>query len=230
VNSRSAGVPTPPAAPVGPPGSQRPAELPVERRAGRTVLDASDIARVLTRVAHEVIERNRGTDEVVVLGIQTRGVHLARRLAGLLASLGGGTAVPVGALDISLYRDDVRLRPARALSETSVPAGGVDGKVVVLVDDVLYSGRTARAALTALDDIGRPRAVQLAVLVDRGHRELPIRADYVGRNLPTAREERVRVWSAEADGQDAVVLLPAAPAAAAPTGPTGSTDPTGAAS
>lgn len=213
MNSRSAGVSTAPAEPVGPPSPERPV--------GRTVLDASDIARVLTRVAHEVIERNRGTTEVVVLGIQTRGVHLARRLAGVLGSLGGGTPVPVGTLDISLYRDDVRLRPARALSETSVPAGGVDRKVVVLVDDVLYSGRTARAALTALDDIGRPRAVQLAVLVDRGHRELPIRADYVGRNLPTAREERVRVWSAEADGQDAVVLLPAAPAATGPTGPTG---------
>jgi len=188
--------------------------------AGRTVLDAADIARVLTRVAHEIIERNRGTTDVVVLGIQTRGVHLARRLAALVGSLGGGP-VPVGALDISLYRDDVRLRPARALSETSVPAGGVDGKVVVLVDDVLYSGRTARAALTALDDIGRPRAVQLAVLVDRGHRELPIRADYVGRNLPTARHERVRVRSAGTDGQDAVVLLSGAATTGAPTGATG---------
>lgn len=192
---------------------------------GRTVLDAADIARVLTRVAHEVIERNRGTADVVVLGIQTRGVHLARSLAGLIGSLGGGTPVPVGTLDISLYRDDVRLRPARALSETSVPAGGVDGRVVVLVDDVLCSGRTARAALTALDDIGRPRAVQLAVLVDRGHRELPIRADYVGRNVPTARGERVRVLSTETDGHDAVVLLPADPAPPAVV-----TDPTEAAS
>lgn len=191
------------------------------------MLDAADTARVLTRVAHEVIERNRGTADVVVVGIQTRGVHLARRLAGLIGSLGGGDPVPVGTLDISLYRDDVRLRPARALSETSVPVGGVDGKVVVLVDDVLYSGRTARAALTALDDIGRPRAVQLAVLVDRGHRELPIRADYVGRNLPTAREERVRVLSAETDGQDGVVLLPAEPAADAPSGPTDGVDVTG---
>lgn len=176
----------------------------------RTVLDGADIARVLTRIAHEVLERNRGGDDLVVLGIQTRGVHLAHRLAGLIGSLTGGEPVPQGVLDVSLYRDDIRLRPARPLSETSVPAGGVDGRVVVLVDDVLYSGRTARAALTALDDIGRPRAVQLAVLVDRGHRELPIRADYVGRNLPTAREERVRVRAAGPDGDDAVLLLPAA--------------------
>jgi len=180
----------------------------VDHLVGRTVLDAADIGRVLTRVAHEVVERNRGAADVVVLGIQTRGVHLARRLAATIGSLTGGTALPLGWLDVSLYRDDVRLRPARSLSETSIPAGGVDGSVVVLVDDVLYSGRTARAALTALDDIGRPRAVQLAVLVDRGHRELPIRADYVGKNLPTSRAERVYVRAAGPEGDDAVLLLP----------------------
>lgn len=175
---------------------------------GRTVLDAADIGRVVTRIAHEILERNRGAEDLVVLGIQTRGVVLAGRLADLVASL-SGRAQPQGSLDVSLYRDDIRLRPARALSETSIPPDGIDGRVVVLVDDVLYSGRTARAALTALDDIGRPRAVQLAVLVDRGHRELPIRADYVGRNVPTGRDEQVRVRSAEHDGVDAVVLLPA---------------------
>ena len=174
----------------------------------RTVLDEGDISRALTRITHEILERNRGPADLLLLGIPTRGVHLARRLAATIGSLTGGDPVPLGWLDVSLYRDDIRLRPARSLSETSVPEGGIDGKVVVLVDDVLYSGRTARAALTALDDIGRPRAVQLAVLVDRGHRELPIRADYVGKNLPTARDERVRVRAAGPDGDDAVVLLP----------------------
>lgn len=201
--------PTPQTAadPVVPAGNPSAAQ-PTGQAAGRTVLDAADIGRVLTRVAHEVLERNRGAADVVVVGIQTRGVHLARRLATTIGSLTGGPPLPLGWLDVSLYRDDIRLRPARSLSETAVPDGGIDDKVVVLVDDVLYSGRTARAALTALDDIGRPRAVQLAVLVDRGHRELPIRADYVGRNLPTARDERVRVRAAGPDGEDAVLLLP----------------------
>lgn len=184
------------------------ADVPGRAVAGRVVLDSADIARALTRIAHEILERNRGWDELVVLGLQTRGIGLATRLAGLVGSLGAGPPIAHGSLDVSLYRDDIRLRPARALSQTVVPAGGIDGRVVVLVDDVLYSGRTARAALTALDDIGRARAVQLAVLVDRGHRELPIRADYVGRNVPTARDEQVRVRTAASDGSDAVVLLP----------------------
>ena len=145
-----------------------------------------------------------GTD-VVLLGIPTRGVPLARRLAARLADT-EGVRVPVGSLDITLYRDDLRLRPARTLGRTEVPDTGIDGMVVVLVDDVLYSGRTVRAALDALNDIGRPRAVQLAVLVDRGHRELPIRPDYVGKNLPTAKRELVRVLLTETDGEDAVTL------------------------
>ncbi|MGN6599145.1 MAG: bifunctional pyr operon transcriptional regulator/uracil phosphoribosyltransferase PyrR, partial [Actinomycetes bacterium] len=148
---------------------------------GRVVLDAPDVARALTRIAHEILERNKGGADLILLGIPTRGVGLARRLAQRLAEI-EGAEVPVGALDVTMYRDDLRLRPARALEHTDIPAS-VDGKVVVLVDDVLYSGRTVRAALTALDDVGRPRAIQLAVLVDRGHRELPIRADYVGKNL-----------------------------------------------
>jgi pyrimidine operon attenuation protein/uracil phosphoribosyltransferase len=141
----------------------------------------------------------------VLLGIPTRGVPLARRLAARLDET-EGTRLAVGSLDITLYRDDLRLRPARALGRTEVPADGVDGKIVVLVDDVLYSGRTVRAALDALNDIGRPRAVQLAVLVDRGHRELPIRPDYVGKNLPTSKHEVVRVRLTETDGEDSVTL------------------------
>jgi pyrimidine operon attenuation protein / uracil phosphoribosyltransferase len=178
----------------------------------RDVLDAADVHRALTRIAHEIIERNKGASEIILLGIPTRGVPLARRLAQRIDSVEPGAApVPVGSLDITMYRDDLRLHPARALERTEVPEPGVDGKVVVLVDDVLYSGRTVRAALDALNDLGRPRAVQLAVLVDRGHRELPIRADYVGKNLPTSDRERVRVLLEEHDGRDAV-LLGSAPA------------------
>ncbi|MFI6701362.1 bifunctional pyr operon transcriptional regulator/uracil phosphoribosyltransferase PyrR [Streptomyces sp. NPDC050509] len=173
--------------------------------AARPVLEAPDIARVLTRIAHEIVERAKGADDVVLLGIPTRGVFLARRLAGKLAEITGRT-IPVGSLDITMYRDDLRLRPARALARTDIPADGVDGRLVVLVDDVLFSGRTIRAALDALGDIGRPRAVQLAVLVDRGHRELPIRADYVGKNLPTSLRETVKVQLAEEDGRDTVLL------------------------
>ncbi len=158
----------------------------------KAVLEADEIRRALTRIAHEILERTNGADDVVLLGIPTRGVPLARRLAERLAQV-EGRPVPAGSLDITMYRDDLRLRPARALGHTEVPASGVDDKVVVLVDDVLYSGRTVRAALDALGDIGRPRAVQLAVLVDRGHRELPIRADYVGKNLPTRLDEQVDV-------------------------------------
>jgi pyrimidine operon attenuation protein / uracil phosphoribosyltransferase len=171
----------------------------------KTVLEPAEIRRALTRIAHEILERTSGGDAVVLLGIPTRGVPLAQRLAERLEQV-EGRPVPAGSLDITMYRDDLRLRPARALGHTDIPPAGIDGKIVVLVDDVLYSGRTVRAALDALGDIGRPRAVQLAVLVDRGHRELPIRADYVGKNLPTSQREVVRVLLAEVDGQDAVQL------------------------
>jgi pyrimidine operon attenuation protein/uracil phosphoribosyltransferase len=180
-------------------------------RAARTVLEAAEIRRALSRIAHEILERTSGASDVVLLGIPTRGVPLAHRLAERLEQV-EGRPVPAGSLDITMYRDDLRLRPARALGHTEVPPAGIDGKIVVLVDDVLYSGRTVRAALDALGDLGRPRAVQLAVLVDRGHRELPIRPDYVGKNLPTSQREIVRVLLAEVDGQDAV-RLGASPAA-----------------
>ncbi|WP_263120253.1 bifunctional pyr operon transcriptional regulator/uracil phosphoribosyltransferase PyrR [Cellulomonas sp. RIT-PI-Y] len=172
------------------------------------VLGEQDVARALTRIAHEILERNRGGADVVVLGIPTRGVPLAQRLAERLAAVEPGieAARIVGALDVTMYRDDLAQHPTRAIGRTVEPAAGIDGKVVVLVDDVLFSGRTIRAALDAINDLGRPRAVQLAVLVDRGHRELPIRADYVGKNLPTSTSERVRVLVAEADGSDAVVI------------------------
>ncbi|MGN6243375.1 MAG: bifunctional pyr operon transcriptional regulator/uracil phosphoribosyltransferase PyrR [Motilibacteraceae bacterium] len=182
--------------------AQRPA--PPEEPA-RAVLDADDVARALTRIAHEVVERTKGADDVVLLGIPTRGVALARRLATRLGEIAGHD-VPVGALDITMYRDDLRMHPPRALARTEIPGDGIDGKLVVLVDDVLFSGRTIRAALDALNDLGRPRAVQLAVLVDRGHRELPIRADYVGKNLPTSLRETVKVQLAEEDGRDTVLL------------------------
>ncbi len=185
-------------------GAQSGAQTPVEA-GSRPVLDSSDIRRALTRIAHEIVERNKGSHEVVLLGIPTRGVHLARRLAERIVEV-EGTSVPVGSLDVTMYRDDLGLRPARSLEHTDIPPEGVDGRVVVLVDDVLFSGRTVRAALDALIDIGRPRAVQLAILVDRGHRELPIRADYVGKNLPTSLREAVSVLVSEIDGQDAVVL------------------------
>ncbi|HYF74251.1 MAG TPA: bifunctional pyr operon transcriptional regulator/uracil phosphoribosyltransferase PyrR [Nocardioides sp.] len=171
----------------------------------RVVLDDSDIARALTRIAHEILERNKGAADVVLLGIPTRGVPLAERIAARIAEV-EGYAVPVGSLDVTMYRDDLRMKPARALLPTQIPSGGIDGRTVVLVDDVLFSGRTIRAALDALNDIGRPRAVQLAVLVDRGHRELPIRADFVGKNLPTSLVERVKVSLAGIDEVDAVTI------------------------
>ncbi|GGS06396.1 MULTISPECIES: bifunctional pyr operon transcriptional regulator/uracil phosphoribosyltransferase PyrR [Streptomyces] len=171
----------------------------------RPVLEAQDIARVLTRIAHEIVERAKGADDVVLLGIPTRGVYLARRLAAKLEEI-TGTKIPVGSLDITMYRDDLRMKPARAIGRTEIPGDDLDGRLVVLVDDVLFSGRTIRAALDALGDLGRPRAVQLAVLVDRGHRELPIRADYVGKNLPTSLRETVKVQLQEEDGRDAVLL------------------------
>jgi pyrimidine operon attenuation protein / uracil phosphoribosyltransferase len=208
-SSARAGSQAGPGAGRGPlPGRQ--AAEPVQAGAVGTVIAPDDIRRALTRIGHEILERTGGAEEVVLLGIPTRGVPLARRLAARLAQTEGVT-LPVGSLDITMHRDDLRLRPARPLGHTEIPPSGIDGQIVVLVDDVLYSGRTARAALDALSDLGRPRAVQLAVLVDRGHRELPIRADYVGKNLPTSPAEVVRVLLTETDGEDRVVLQ-AAPA------------------
>lgn len=169
----------------------------------RVVLGQDDITRALRRMAHEIVERNKGTEDLVVLGIPSRGGPLARRLAQQLAKVEGHD-VPVGTIDVTLYRDDLRRNPTRKMERTHIPDGGIDDKVVVLVDDVLYSGRTIRAALDALGDEGRPRAVRLAVLIDRGHRDLPIRADHVGKNLPTSSSERVHVLLAESDGVDEV--------------------------
>ena len=169
-------------------------------------LSDADVARAVDRMAHQIIEHTaRGGFEVALLGIPTRGVPLAHRLTRRIADFAGVT-LPVGAVDITLYRDDLRLRGVRPLAETVVPDGGIDGRLVILVDDVLCSGRTVRAALDALTELGRPRAVQLAALVDRGHRELPIRADYVGKNLPTSREQKVRVLMTEVDGVDGVFV------------------------
>ena len=183
---------------------------------GRTVLDARDISRALTRISHEILERNKGSEDLVLLGIPTRGVALARRVADRIAKV-EGVQVPTGTLDITMYRDDLRRHPTRGPQHTEVPAGGIDGKTVVLVDDVLFSGRTVRAALDAMNDLGRPATVRLAVLVDRGHRELPIRADHVGKNLPSARTERVMVRLEEVDGYDEVRIAPNATDAAATT-------------
>lgn len=171
----------------------------------RVVADHSDIARALRRISHEIVENLKGSTDLVLLGIHSRGVPLAQRIASNIADIEGST-VPVGSLDVTLFRDDLRIRPAKALARTELPIGGIDGKTVVLVDDVLYSGRTIRAALDALNEFGRPRAVQLAVLVDRGHRELPIRADYVGKNLPTSHVEKVSVEISEIDEFDQVVI------------------------
>ena len=170
------------------------------------VLDQSDITRALSRIAHEILEREKGAQNLVLLGIPSRGVPLAHRIAERIAAIEPGSVPPVGSLDITMFRDDLRLRPARALERTDVPAGGIDGRTVVLVDDVLFSGRSVRAALDALSELGRPRAVRLAVLVDRGHREFPIRADYVGKNVPTSLRESVQVHVAEIDGVDEVVI------------------------
>jgi pyrimidine operon attenuation protein/uracil phosphoribosyltransferase len=188
------------------PGTSRP--IAGDPSVAHPVLDASDVQRALTRVAHEIVERNHGAAGVVVLGIPTRGVTLARRIAAKIADI-EGSSVPVGSLDVTMYRDDLRLRGVRALEPTDIPPDGIDDQTVVLVDDVLFSGRTVRSALDALSDIGRPTAVQLAVLIDRGHRELPIRADYVGKNIPTSLTETVHVLLAEHDGRDGVLLGPA---------------------
>lgn len=168
------------------------------------ILEAADIDRALKRISHEIIERNQGVENVVLLGIPTRGAYLAARLANILGEL--GAKVPQGVLDITMHRDDLRLRPPRPLLPTVLPVGGIEGKHVVLVDDVLFSGRTIRAALDAIGELGRPKSVQLAVLVDRGHRELPIRADYVGKNLPTSSSESVKVSLKEIDDVDGVEI------------------------
>lgn len=169
------------------------------------VLPAPDLTRALTRISHEILERNAGSANITLLGIPTRGAHLAMRIAEIIAKI-ENAPVQVGTLDITLHRDDLRLRPPRALMPTVIPALGVEGRDVILIDDVLYSGRTIRAALDALGEIGRPKTVQLAILVDRGHRELPIRADYVGKNIPTSREQSVVVHLTELDGVDEVIV------------------------
>ena len=170
----------------------------------RIVVDASELSRSLSRIAHEILEANRGSADLVLLGIPTRGVYLARRLATLIEGI-EGRPVRIGELDITMYRDDLRSNPTRNPARTSLP-GRIDDAVVVLVDDVLYSGRTIGAAIDALRDLGRPRAVRLAVLVDRGHRELPVAADHVGRTIQTAADEHVGVLLAEKDGRDAVAI------------------------
>ena len=171
----------------------------------RIVLQQADIARALTRISHEILESNRGPDNLVILGIPTRGVILAERIARLISDI-SARPVASGSLDVTMYRDDLSRNPTRAPSPTRVPATGIDGSVVVLVDDVLYSGRTIRAALDALGDIGRPRVVRLATLIDRGHRELPIRPDFVGKNLPSAQGERINVRLHESDGDEFVSI------------------------
>ncbi|MDF2554875.1 MAG: pyrR [Microbacterium sp.] len=171
----------------------------------RTVLHEADIARALTRISHEILESNRGAENLVILGIPTRGVPLANRIGALVSEF-ANTPVPVGSLDVTMYRDDLAQNPTRTPHRTDIPAGGIDGRTVVLVDDVLFSGRSIRAALDALQDIGRPAAVRLAALIDRGHRQLPIRPDFVGKNLPSSRTERVNVRLAEVDGIEEVTI------------------------
>ncbi|WP_200210044.1 bifunctional pyr operon transcriptional regulator/uracil phosphoribosyltransferase PyrR [Micromonospora coerulea] len=185
-----------------PPAAQ---SSPPRQPSVKVILAAADVSRVVDRIAHQILEKTQGAADTVLLGIPTRGVPLARRLAGRISTF-EDVAVPVGVLDITLYRDDLRRHATRAVGPTELPPGGIDGKRVILVDDVLFSGRTVRAALDALSDVGRPASVQLAVLVDRGHRELPIRADYVGKNIPTALAESVKVTLAETDGTDEVKL------------------------
>lgn len=171
----------------------------------RTVLHEADISRALTRIAHEILESNRGASGLVLLGIPTRGVTLAHRLGVLISDI-AQTPIPVGSLDITLFRDDLSKHPTRSPHPTDIPVGGIDGKTVVLVDDVLFSGRSIRSALDAIQSIGRPAVVRLAILVDRGHRELPIRPDYIGKNIPSARTERVNVRLHENDGAEEVTI------------------------
>jgi len=185
------------------PDSGRPANDGAD---GKTIISSTDFVRVVDRIAHQILEKTDGARGTILLGVPTRGVPLARRLAARIRAF-ESVEVPVGTLDVTLYRDDLRLRGARAVGPTELPSGGIDGHRVILVDDVLFSGRTVRAALDAISDLGRPRVVQLAVLVDRGHRELPIRADYVGKNIPTSLDESVRVRVAEVDGADEVMIV-----------------------
>jgi pyrimidine operon attenuation protein/uracil phosphoribosyltransferase len=168
-------------------------------------LSAQDITRALTRISHEILEKNQGLTNIVLLGIPTRGAHLASRISSIITSI-EGTEVPTGTLDITLFRDDLRIRPPRAIMPTKIPSSGIEGKDVILIDDVLFSGRTIRSALDALGEIGRPRTVQLAVLVDRGHRDLPIKADFVGKNLPTSKSQSVKVFLSDIDGRDEVSI------------------------
>ncbi len=188
----------------------------------RTVLEGAEIARALTRISHEIVEANKGADDLVLVGIPTRGSLLARRIAENISRF-EGVEVPAYQLDITMYRDDLAHNPTRSPQPTDMPVEGIDGATVVLVDDVLFSGRTVRAALDALNDHGRPRAVRLAALVDRGHRELPIRADYIGKNLPSAKHERIQVRLEEVDGIDEVAISTVDEAAI------GAADPVGAA-
>ncbi|NLG55047.1 MAG: bifunctional pyr operon transcriptional regulator/uracil phosphoribosyltransferase PyrR [Rhodococcus sp.] len=198
--------------------SAEPTPPPASPVAARELLSSADVGRTIARIAHQIIEKTAldaegshpdaavgAAPRVVLIGIPTRGTTLATRLADRIEEF-SGIRPPTGSLDITLYRDDLRTKPHRPLERTSVPDGGVDDALVILVDDVLFSGRSVRSALDALRDLGRPRAVQLAVLVDRGHRELPLRADYVGKNVPTARSEDVSVLLAEHDGRDAVMI------------------------
>ena len=174
----------------------------------RTVLTSSDIDRAVTRISHEIVEGNRGTSNLLILGIPTRGAWLAERIANSIQKSypDFDAASNFGRLDVTLFRDDLATKPDKPITQTTIPVSGVDGKTVVLVDDVLFSGRTVRAAMDALNEFGRPSAVRLAVLVDRGHRELPIRADYVGKNLPTSLEERIQVRLNETDTENSVVI------------------------
>ena len=183
----------------------------------KIVVSSGDLQRIIDRIAHQILEKTSGAAHTVLLGIPTRGAPLARRIADRIHAF-EGVRVPVGSLDVTLYRDDLRSQAPRALGPTELPPTGIDRERVILVDDVLFRGRTARAALDALRDLGRPAAVQLAVLVDRGHRELPIRADYVGKNLPTAVTEQVKVHLNETDGEDAVMIISVPAAATTPEG------------
>jgi len=167
-------------------------------------MDSNEIRRALTRIAHEIIERNKGAEKLVIIGVQSRGVPMAKRLAALISDI-EGVQITMGSLNVALYRDDYATRSARTISASEIPFDVTD-KIVILVDEVLFTGRTTRAALDAIMDLGRPAVIQLAVLIDRGHRELPIRADYVGKNLPTALKESVEVYWTETKGEDAVMI------------------------
>lgn len=169
------------------------------------ILNSGEISRALRRISHEILEKNHGPENLLLLGIPTRGAYLSRRIAGAISEI-EKINLESGTLDITMYRDDLRLKGPRTLLPTSIPGGSIDGRDIVLIDDVFFSGRTIRAALDALNELGRPKSVQLAVLIDRGHRELPIRADFVGKNIPTAKEESVRVHLSEIDSVDEVLI------------------------